>query len=110
MADEMTVFYEIHQNIPREGPGNADCTRRAFASLPDLPDAASILDIGCGPGMQTLELASLTRGTVVALDNHRPYLESLARRASLRTNGGQIAVIQADMSRPCFVEGSFDLI
>jgi hypothetical protein len=47
--------------------------------------------------MQTLELAALASGTVVALDNHRPCLESLVRKAAEQPNGGRIAAIQADM-------------
>jgi hypothetical protein len=35
------VFFRIHENIPREGPGDAESTRRAFhmLHLPDRPVA-----------------------------------------------------------------------
>ena len=53
----MRFFFEIHQGLPREGPGDFDSTRRALALLGGLPERPRILDIGCGPGMQTnLEL------------------------------------------------------
>jgi ubiquinone/menaquinone biosynthesis C-methylase UbiE len=32
------------------------------------------LNIGCGPGMQTIEIAKLSRGTIIALDNYKPFL------------------------------------
>jgi ubiquinone/menaquinone biosynthesis C-methylase UbiE len=35
------------------------------------------LDIGCGLGMQTIELAKLSKGQIDALDNHQPFLDQL---------------------------------
>jgi len=32
-----------------------------------------ILDIGCGPGMQTVELARISAGRITAVDNYQPY-------------------------------------
>ena len=43
----------------------------------DLPRNPRILDIGCGPGMQTIELAKLSDGHIDALDNHQPFLGQL---------------------------------
>jgi len=36
------------------------------------------VDIGCGPGMQTLELARISGGRIVAVDNHQPFLDVLS--------------------------------
>lgn len=65
------IFFEIHKGLPREGPGRNDYTRRAFEMLPKL-DKPRILDIGCGPGGPTMELARLSGGSVIGLDNHHP--------------------------------------
>lgn len=43
------IFFEIHQDLPREGPGRDKYTRKAFQMLPAM-DKPKILDIGCGPG------------------------------------------------------------
>jgi ubiquinone/menaquinone biosynthesis C-methylase UbiE len=45
--------------------------------LPVL-DSPRILDVGCGPGGPTLELARLSHGQVVGLDVHQPYLDELS--------------------------------
>ena len=66
------VFFEIHNANAREGPGCFESTRRAFLTLKNLPASPHILDIGCGPGRQALDLASLTPGTIHAVDNHLP--------------------------------------
>jgi hypothetical protein len=65
-APTTEIFWEIHSNLPREGPGDDTSTRTAFFMLTDLPKAPRILDVGCGPGMQTLSL----RGSLMALLLH----------------------------------------
>lgn len=37
----MQLFFEIHQDLPREGPGDFDSTWRAFAMLKQLPPGIS---------------------------------------------------------------------
>ena len=78
MLDQMPeIFWEIHHGLPREGPGDNESTRRAYLMLKDLPKKPNILDIGCGPGMQTIELARLSSGQIDALDNYQPFLDQL---------------------------------
>jgi hypothetical protein len=63
-------FYEVFENIPRQGPGLNAYTRKAFGQIEkELPEIPEILDIGCGKGMQTLELARLSQGAITAVDN-----------------------------------------
>ena len=66
--DRMGYFIELYGSLPRGGPGDNASTRRAFQAMEHLPPEPRILDLGCGPGMQTIELLRLYRGTVVALD------------------------------------------
>ena len=49
--------------------------------LKDLPKKPRILDISCGPGMQTIELAKISDGTIIALDNHQQFLDELNKKA-----------------------------
>ena len=55
------IFYEIFDNLPRGGSGDNESTRKAFSLLKNLPESTNILDVGCGPGMQTIELAKLIK-------------------------------------------------
>lgn len=104
------IFWEIHQDNPREGPGDNASTRRAYLSLP-LPAAPlKIADMGCGPGMQTLELARLSHGTVWALDLHQPFLDELSRRAAEEKLDHYIKPVHASMGNSGFEAGTFDLI
>lgn len=103
------IFFEIHSGLPREGPGCFGATRRAFQML-DLPDCPAILDAGCGPGQQTLDLASLSNGRITALDNHRPYLERVEARARERGVADRITTCLGDMADLPFPPAFFDVI
>jgi ubiquinone/menaquinone biosynthesis C-methylase UbiE len=104
------IFFEIHRDLPREGPGNFESTQRAFSLLPALPPQPHILDLGCGPGMQTLHLLQLSQGTVVAVDNHAPFLDQLSARARQTDVTDRLTTLNADMAALPFAPGSFDLI
>lgn len=66
--DRMHYFVELYSSLPRGGPGDNASIRKAFQMMEHLPCDAGILDLGCGPGMQTLELLRLSPGVVVAFD------------------------------------------
>ena len=55
------LFADVHSDLPRQGPGNRASTERALAMAGALPADVRILDIACGPGMQTLDLAYLVQ-------------------------------------------------
>ena len=85
MSEELPkIFWEVHCDLPREGPGDNDSTKKAYMMLKDLPENPRILDIGCGPGMQTIELAKLSGGQIFAVDNHQPFLEQLKKNPKKR--------------------------
>jgi SAM-dependent methyltransferase len=104
------LFWEIHSGLPREGPGDDASTCRALAMVDDLPARPRILDVACGPGMQTLALARASSGTIIALDTHRPFLAEVVRRAAAARVAAHIAVVNASMRAMPFADGGFDLI
>jgi ubiquinone/menaquinone biosynthesis C-methylase UbiE len=109
-APTTEIFWEIHSNLPRESPGDNASTRRAFFMLTDLPKAPRILDVGCGPGMQTLELARITDGPITALDMHQPFLDELTKRAKKAGVPDRITTMRESMFAMPFSVGSFDVI
>ena len=103
------IFFEIHQGLPREGPGRDKYTRRAFQMLPKT-DNPRILDIGCGPGGPTLELARLSNGQVIGLDTHQPYLDRLQRKIDEEGLSDRVKAVNCSMFDMKFPAGSFDII
>ncbi len=75
----MNYFFEIHKDIPREGPGDNETTKQAFEVL-KLDRKIKLLDIGCGPGMQSIQLAKVVNGKVLATDVHNPFLDKLRKK------------------------------
>jgi SAM-dependent methyltransferase len=104
------IFFEIHRDNPREGPGSFEATRKAYACLSNLPDKPIILDIGCGPGQQTMDLASLSAGIIYAIDNYGPYLKALQTRVDRNGLADRIFPQAADMTALPFEPAYFDLI
>ncbi len=106
----MEVFMDIQRGLPRQGPGNDDATRRALTYCKDLPEQPNVLDIGCGPGRQSLVLADALDASVVAVDIHQEYLDELATRSAEAGLGEQITPMLADMTELAFEAERFDLI
>ena len=113
-------FYEIFDaSLPRLGAGNEAATIRALnmlrAATPRreeraVPRTTRILDLGCGNGGQTVTLAQHTEGSILAVDNHQPYLDELQRRAEAAGVSGRIQVSLRDMRSLEKSDGPFDLI
>jgi ubiquinone/menaquinone biosynthesis C-methylase UbiE len=103
-------FYELFENLPRQGPGDNESTRKALAMIGALPDAVRVLDIGCGAGVQTIELAKNINGTITALDSHQPFLDELVRRAAREGFSDRIETVNGSMFSLGFAESSFDIV
>ena len=106
----MSIIFEIFEDLPRQGPGLNEYTRRAFDMLTDLPERPEILDIGCGAGTQTMELARLCPGRITATDVHEPMLDELRRRSAAAGATDRITPLNMSMSELKFPDESFDAI
>ncbi|MEX1295329.1 MAG: class I SAM-dependent methyltransferase, partial [Candidatus Limnocylindrales bacterium] len=91
-------------------PGDDASTLRALAACTELPARPAVLDVGCGPGMQTVALAQNTDGTVTAVDLFEQFLDELRARATEAGVRDRIQVMRADMSDLPFGKDSFDLV
>lgn len=108
--DMPPIFYEVHSNLPREGPGDNQSTEKAYKMLKNLPAKPRILDIGCGPGMQTVTVEKLSQGQITAVDNHQAFLDQLNRSAQKERVDSRITTVKGDMFNLQFQKESFDLI
>ncbi len=107
----MDILYEVfNADLPRQGPGDNKSTKKAFSYLIELPSDPCILDVGCGNGTQTLELARLTNGRILALDNHQPYLDELDKRIKTMNFSHRITTINQSMLDMKFDDKKFDVI
>jgi len=103
-------MYELFEALPRCGPGDNESTRRAFNTIPKLPKQPFILDIGCGPGVQTIELAKISDGKIIALDNHQAFLDKLMKTARDKGLFENIIPKNISMLDMDFKENTFDIV
>ena len=106
----MKYLYELCEALPRCGPGDNEHTRRAFCAIDEAAEERMIPDIGCGPGVQTLELARISNGKIIALDNHQAFLDKLMEQA--RNEGLEEKITPKNMSMldMDFEDNTFDII
>lgn len=103
------IFFDIHKNLPREGSGRDEYTQKAFEIIPPIKQPR-ILDIGCGPGLQTIKLAKLTDGEIIGIDIHQPYLDQLEKNAKKENLSHRIKTINQSMFNLDFPKEHFDII
>lgn len=84
-------------------------TRKVFQLLPKL-DKPRILDVGCGSGVPTIELARLSKGEVVGLDIDESLLDELNRRIELEGLSNYVTTKKCSMFEMDFPDESFDII
>ena len=84
-------------------------TRRAFRMLPEL-DKPRILDIGCGSGVPTMELARLSKGQVTGLDIKQPLLDMLTGKIEKAGLSDRVQAINRSIFDMDFADESFDVL
>lgn len=84
-------------------------TRLAYRLLPSL-EQPRILDIGCGLGQQTMELACLSGGEVAGIDIDHSAVSRLQQRIDQANVGDRIRVIHISLFNNKFDDDCFDII
>jgi ubiquinone/menaquinone biosynthesis C-methylase UbiE len=84
-------------------------TRKAFQLLPRLENP-SILDVGCGSGVSTMELAKLCDCRIVAMDIDEHALDRLDAKIKKAGLSHRMRTLKRSMLDMDFPEQSFDII
>lgn len=106
----LKYIFELCEGLPRSGPGDNVSTKKALDTVVDLPKDALVLDIGCGQGMQTIELAKHIDGEIIALDFHDGFLDILSLEAKKLGLDDKIVTLHKSMKEMDFENETFDLI
>ena len=101
------ISLEIEKDLLREGL--CKYTRKAFHMLPKL-DKPRLLDIGCGSGVPTMELARLSGGEIIGLDIDQSSLDRLAEKIECAGLSSRVKAMNCSMLNMDSVGGNFDII
>ncbi|WP_405793248.1 class I SAM-dependent methyltransferase [Streptomyces sp. NBC_01506] len=110
MARESAVYtHGHHESVLRSHRWRTAANSAAYL-LPELRSGMNVLDVGCGPGTITADLAALVApGTVTAVDTAADVLERAAETVAARgLDNVRFAV--ADVHALDFPDGSFDVV
>ena len=106
----LDLLLEAHIDLGRQGPGSPAAMKQALAFLGPLDRFAQVLDLGCGTGGQTLDLAEQLPGTVTGLDMFPAFVQRLTERAEGRGLADRVKGVVGNMEDLPFPRHSFDLI
>ena len=106
----MEALFHLFKDTPRGGPGSDATTRDLLRRLPPLAPEATVFDLGCGPGKQTLVLARALQTRIIAVDIHQPFLDRLARSAAEAGLAGRVETRCRSMDDLAMPDESIDLI
>ncbi len=84
-------------------------TRKAFQLLPEL-EKPRILDMGCGSGVATIELAKLSNGEIIGLDIDQSLLDKLNRKIEEKGFSNRMKTLKCSLFEMVFLDESFDII
>jgi ubiquinone/menaquinone biosynthesis C-methylase UbiE len=103
-------FFEFYSWMNRQGPGSLSDTKRAFDALNLGDKKIKVLDIGCGAGAQTMDLASLVNGEIIGIDKHKIFLDKFKSTYSKQADYNKVTLKIGDMNDIQEEPESFDLI
>jgi ubiquinone/menaquinone biosynthesis C-methylase UbiE len=99
--------FQAYKDHLREGL--VKYTRKAFRLFPQM-DKPKILDIGCGSGIPTLELARLSQGDIIGIDVDQPALDRFTRKIEESGLAKRVKANECSMLNIDFPDASFDII
>jgi SAM-dependent methyltransferase len=99
----------IHRDLCRSSEARLEYLRKAYRMLPTYDDP-DILDIGCGRGGPTLELARLSGGRITGVDIDEEFLGDFSRKISELDLTDRVRAVNRSMLDLDFDDGSFDII
>lgn len=100
------AFFEVHKDLPREGPGTPEDVAWAL-SLAELPPGASVCDAAAGPGGDVAALLA-SGGHVLAFDKTPQFVAQMQARLA---GHDAVTVCTADLAQIADLPGApFDMI
>jgi len=106
---ESLMFMVVLEEIEQVRAGFRKYTRKAFLRLPKL-EKPRILDIGCGSGVPSIELAKLSSGEVTGIDIDQSCIDEFNRKIKAENLGNRVKAIKLSLFEIKFPDEAFDVV
>ncbi len=103
-------FYELFTNLKRQGPGLKLSTHQAFNLLNCNGADKKLLDIGCGSGSQTFDIAEVFDGKITAVDYTDLLIDEFKNKLAKTSFTSRVEIKKGDMNDLAEEEKSYDII
>lgn len=107
---DVNLICDYYAGLHRQGPGSPEITQKALSFIPPLPASATIVDLGCGTGGQTMVLAEHTSASIIGYDLFPGFIEVFNRQAAERGFGDRVVGRIGSMDDLPVERASLDLI
>jgi SAM-dependent methyltransferase len=109
--DYMELLVDFHKSAFRQGPGGYDELLLALRlSGIDKLSSVKLVDIGCGTGASTIQLARELDADITAVDLFPDFLDVLSANAERDGVSHKIRTLAASMDDLPFADNEFDVI
>jgi len=84
-------------------------TRKAYQMLPKM-DKPCVLDIGCGTGIPTIELARLSNGEIIGIDIDQDALDKLNLKIEKKGLSSRVKTMNCSLYKTDFPDKNFNIL
>lgn len=111
MNKDSRIKFEIQKEIDKDSFRKrlSSYTWQAYNKIPNIK-APLILDIGCGSGIPTIDLAIQSKGKITAVDIDRKALNELKDKIKALHLSNHIKLVRCSLDKLRFKEEYFDII
>ena len=103
------MFMVVLEEVELVRAGFLKYTRKAFLRLPRLENPR-ILDIGCGSGVPTIELAKLSGGEVTGIDIDQSCIDEFNRKIKEENLSRRVEALKLSLYEMKFPDETFDVV
>lgn len=108
---ELELLIDFHVDAERQGPGSPSDTLKALSFIDIEPNKPlRVADIGCGSGAQTITLAQIIEGQIIAVDLFPEFLAKLNSKSREHDFQDKITTLEKSMDDLPFDKEEFDII
>lgn len=107
---ELSLLFELHAGLERQGPGSPEMTIKALSFLDNLNKISRVADLGCGTGGQTMLLAQNITGKITGIDFSPDFINTFNNNAKKLNLQERVNGLVGSMENLPFKKEELDLI